>query len=230
MENMLSKRESQILDFVVRDYIATVQPISSKYVQESDKFDVSSATIRSALNRLDDLGLLVQPHTSAGRVPTDKGYRYFVDNLMRPGIFNSRFERIYEFDNNFFQEFVKEVADSLKIFTSIGVFGNRANIFSSGIDEVFEEPEFKNYEVSRQFAHLLDNVHEVAESYFRECKDTRPSVFIGKESPIKKSESFSSIVGKAEKDGNQLVIFSIGPKRLDYERAFSVINQICEDL
>jgi heat-inducible transcriptional repressor len=78
----LTHRQQLILGLVVREYIAAAQPVGSKTI-ESYGMGVSSATIRSDMASLEDLGFLTHPHTSAGRVPTEKGYRYFVERLMR---------------------------------------------------------------------------------------------------------------------------------------------------
>lgn len=81
MDN-LTDRQKLILALVIRDYIETAQPVGSKRLVEYYELDVSSATVRNEMMVLTDLGLLRQPHTSAGRVPTEEGYRYFVRQLM----------------------------------------------------------------------------------------------------------------------------------------------------
>ena len=82
---MLDERKTAILSAVVQEYIATAQPVGSGHIADSPTVKVSSATVRNEMAHLEHEGYLVQPHTSAGRIPTDKGYRYFVDHLTRPG-------------------------------------------------------------------------------------------------------------------------------------------------
>ena len=82
---MLDERKTAILSAVVQEYIATAQPVGSSHIAEAPSINVSSATVRNEMAHLEHEGYLVQPHTSAGRIPTDKGYRYFVDHLTRPG-------------------------------------------------------------------------------------------------------------------------------------------------
>lgn len=79
---MLSKRQEELLKLIVEEYIKTVKPVSSKSL--CDTLDCSSATIRNEMGILEDLGLLEKTHTSSGRVPSEKGYRYYVDNIMKP--------------------------------------------------------------------------------------------------------------------------------------------------
>ncbi len=80
----LSKRHQNILKATIKHYIATAEPVASKTLAQQYDFNVSSATIRSVMGRLEDAGLLYQPHTSAGRVPSDSGYRTYVDRLIVP--------------------------------------------------------------------------------------------------------------------------------------------------
>lgn len=82
---MLDDRKTAILAAVVQEYISTAQPVGSGSVVRSETVNVSSATVRSELAVLESEGYLVQPHTSAGRIPTDRGYRHFVDHLTQPG-------------------------------------------------------------------------------------------------------------------------------------------------
>jgi len=78
----LTPRQQMILGLVVREYVSTAAPVGSKGLAEKFKLGVSSATIRNELARLEEMGYLTHPHTSAGRQPTDKGYRFFVERLM----------------------------------------------------------------------------------------------------------------------------------------------------
>ena len=97
-DNELSARQEAILRAVVQGYVSTSRPVGSSAVTSSDSVDVSAATVRKELGALEDEGFLLQPHTSAGRIPTEKGYRYFVDALMMPAdVGGARFERINEF-------------------------------------------------------------------------------------------------------------------------------------
>jgi heat-inducible transcriptional repressor len=82
---MLDDRKAAILRVVVEEYVQTAQPVGSATVARQPELEVSSATVRNEMGVLEREGYLVQPHTSAGRIPTDKGYRFFVDSLTKPG-------------------------------------------------------------------------------------------------------------------------------------------------
>src|SRR5580704_1217242 len=85
-ERALNARRAAILEAVVTEYIGTAEPVGSSHVASAPGVQVSSATVRSEMVALERDGYLVQPHTSAGRIPTDKGYRFFVDHLTEPGM------------------------------------------------------------------------------------------------------------------------------------------------
>jgi heat-inducible transcriptional repressor len=86
VEPELDDRKASILNAIVAEYIETAQPVGSGHVTAAPGIEVSSATVRSEMVALEREGYLMQPHTSAGRIPTDKGYRFFVDHLGRPGV------------------------------------------------------------------------------------------------------------------------------------------------
>lgn len=81
----LSDRKKRILKAVVSSYIKTAEPVGSRTIARTGRIGLSSATIRNEMADMEEMGFLVQPHTSAGRIPSQKGYRYFVDHLMDPG-------------------------------------------------------------------------------------------------------------------------------------------------
>ena len=89
IRDVLDERKAAILRAVVQEYIDTAQPVGSNHVLAATGVEVSSATVRNEMAALEAEGYLQQPHTSAGRVPTDKGYRFFVDSIARPGPLDS---------------------------------------------------------------------------------------------------------------------------------------------
>ncbi|MHB8319855.1 MAG: heat-inducible transcriptional repressor HrcA [Acidimicrobiales bacterium] len=94
----LNERKAAILEAVVTEYIGTAQPVGSQHIAGVPGVNVSSATVRSEMAALESEGYLVQPHTSAGRIPTDKGYRFFVDNMASPGVLGpAQRQKVYRF-------------------------------------------------------------------------------------------------------------------------------------
>ena len=86
MENKnfeLDERKEKILDAIIRNYLETGEPVGSRTISKYTDLNLSSATIRNEMADLEELGYIIQPHTSAGRIPSDKGYRFYVDHLMQ---------------------------------------------------------------------------------------------------------------------------------------------------
>src|SRR5438477_10318692 len=81
-ELRLTARQAELLRRVVEDYVATGEPVGSRTLVERTQLEISASTVRAELAELERLGLLTHPHTSAGRVPTESGYRYYVDRLL----------------------------------------------------------------------------------------------------------------------------------------------------
>ena len=79
----LDERKTKILDAIIRNYLATGEPVGSRTISKCSDLNLSSATIRNEMSDLEELGYIIQPHTSAGRIPSDKGYRFYVDHLMQ---------------------------------------------------------------------------------------------------------------------------------------------------
>ena len=82
----LDERKEKILKAIIQNYLETGEPVGSRTISKYSDLKLSSATIRNEMSDLEDLGYIVQPHTSAGRIPSDKGYRFYVDNLMKEKI------------------------------------------------------------------------------------------------------------------------------------------------
>ena len=82
----LDERKVKILNAIIQTYLNTGEPVGSRTISKFTDLNLSSATIRNEMADLEELGFIIQPHTSAGRIPSDKGYRFYVDNLMKDKI------------------------------------------------------------------------------------------------------------------------------------------------
>ena len=128
---MINERQSELLKLIVEDYIRTARPISSKSL--CDKLNCSSATIRNEMSFLEDVGLLEKTHTSSGRIPSEKGYRYYVDNIMKPKELSGddilKLQTIFHNDSLMLSDVIvksMEIISELTNYTSI-VLGNNSD-------------------------------------------------------------------------------------------------------
>lgn len=237
----LPARNEDILNFIVRDYVRTALPVSSGKIFESGAAQTSSATIRNAMLKLDEEGFLEKPHTSAGRVPTDKAYRYFVNYLMErrePArrereTLDDIFERRAFPHERMFEELTRALSRHMRLFTAVASFGEDSVMRTAGcgLEHLMKEPEFENRDLARELAVLMDNLEDALGTYFRASDFEETEVFIGEENPARSAKSFSSLSVKfKDEEEGECLIFSVGPKRLDYERASSLINFVVGDL
>ncbi|MCU4187315.1 heat-inducible transcriptional repressor HrcA [Acidiferrimicrobium sp. IK] len=117
---MLDDRKSSILRAVVEEYIRTAQPVGSAHVAERAGLPVSSATIRNEMSALERDGYLVQPHTSAGRIPTDRGYRFFVDHLAPKGQLQpAQSQQVRTFFSSTHGELERMLADTSRLLSAL---------------------------------------------------------------------------------------------------------------
>ena len=121
---MLTERQKQILQAIVDEYIKFAEPIGSRSISKIGDIPYSSATIRNEMADLEETGYLEQPHTSAGRIPTNKGYRYYVDNLINPQELVASKKLLASIRQNFeqhknqFEQVLEETANILSDLTT----------------------------------------------------------------------------------------------------------------
>ncbi len=232
--DMLDERQEHILDFVIRDYIKTAVPVSSLRVAKKGKCEGSSATIRNIMMDLDGEGYLYQPHTSAGRAPTEKAYRYFVDNLLYDAgneLRNSQRERVAPEFN--LASVVADFAKEIKVFASAATYGENTFHELAGFKDILKEPEFHNEEMLENFGDMVDKINEVAESYRAALikEDDFYDVWIGKENLYPQARLGSALAARINcRDGTELFFFTFGPQRMNYEKAILKIKNLIQNI
>jgi len=231
---IISPRQGRILEKVVEEHINSARPVSSKLIEEKYDFSVCPATIRNDMQRLTDWGFLFQPHTSAGRVPTDKGYRFFVDHLLEGEILGSKdalkISEILQQEEDIFKfaarlsRFLAETSSNL---ATIHLF-DRDFFWKEGWEEVLREPEFGEKDFIVSFTKLL-------KKFEQEIKNMEMSseirIYIGQENPFLKTKDFSIISTRCSFPKKVSGIVSLlGPKRMTYGKNIRLINSLSKVL
>lgn len=128
---ILSERKIKILQAIINDYIETAEPVGSRTISKKYDLGISSATIRNEMSDLEELGLIVQPHLSAGRIPSDKGYRLYVDELMQYKELKAYqikiLEEVIESSINKIDELMKETAKVVALLTNYTTMVSKPN-------------------------------------------------------------------------------------------------------
>jgi transcriptional regulator of heat shock response len=226
----LSDRQKEILASVVREYSNSGKPVSSKELIENYSFAYSPATIRAEMNTLEDEGLLEKPHTSAGRIPTAQGYRYYVNEIMQKGSLADGEKRKIKVrvDNiRGGDDFSKEIAIILANFSeSLALVGriNEKHLFFSGLEDLFGRID---HDMFSHIAHFLEEVERDFDFFFEGSHDS-PSVFIGQDHPFLQGAKCGLVLTRYNKDGEEGILALLGPDRMNYERNLCLLNYINE--
>ena len=231
----ITERQRQILAQIIEEYAETASPVGS--VTMAKLFNVSPATVRAEMARLETLGLIAQPYTSAGRVPTDAGYRYYVNNL--DGMEKNE-ARLSEVERKSFERgahaievrvssqsqadaAIRRAVDSLVELTgNLGLATIGGQLYLAGISRLFTQPEFMDTRRVQAVAKLLDNL----EPWLREAAPGEPlNIFIGQENPIGKNSEVSLIISKFRSPfSDRSYIGVLGPTRQNYSRVMSLVK------
>ena len=230
-----TQRQTEILNRLIQEYIDSARPVSSQLLEKKYDFSICPAMIRIEMQKLTDQGFICQPHTSAGRVPTDKGYRFFVDNLLKSKI--PEFEDVLEIED-IFQKAGKDIfklagrltkflAEQSSNFTILNLL-ERDFFWKEGWEEILQEPEFEEKDLISHFTELLESFEENIENL---KINSGIKVYIGKENPFLKNKDFSIIISKCHLPKKEEGILSIlGPKRMAYDKNISLINSLIKIL
>ncbi|NUM25223.1 MAG: hypothetical protein HUU49_01195 [Candidatus Buchananbacteria bacterium] len=222
----MNERRQELLKNITVQYIKTAQPVSSKAITESGDFDLSSATIRNEMAELEASGYIYHPHTSAGRMPTEKGYQYFVDNFLKPQPPSKRQQEIlakYFEPNDFNNYAIKSGAKALAEISNQAVFVAFADndFFYTGISNLFSQPEFAHQQLMYDLTRTIDHLDKVIGKIFSTISEN-VVVSIGAKNPF--ARDCSSVIAKYRTDKIEGMIGIIGPMRMDYQNNFSLIS------
>ena len=230
----LTERQKEILCQIIEEYAETAAPVGS--VTMAKLFGVSSATIRAEMARLEAMGLIAQPHTSAGRVPTDAGYRYYVNYLNGDDEDTAQTEadrRSLERSTHALEvrvnsqsradAAIRGAVDALVELTgNLGLATIDGQLYLSGISRLFTQPEFGDTRRVQAVAKLLDNL----EPWLREAAPGEAlNIFIGHENPIGKNSEVSLIISKFRSPySDKSYIGVLGPTRQNYMRVMGLVK------
>lgn len=230
----LTDRQQEILFAIIEEYAEMAAPVGS--VTLAKVFGVSSATIRAEMAKLEELGLIAQPHTSAGRIPTDAGYRLYVNSLTEksadgfPEIDHYPIDRglraieVRVSSQTRADHAIRGAVDSLVELTgNLGLATIGDQLYLAGISRLFTQPEFLDNQRVQSVAKLLDNL----EPWLREAAPGRPlNIFIGQENPIGKTSNVSLIISKfCSPYSDNSYIGVLGPTRQNYGRVMALVRQ-----
>jgi transcriptional regulator of heat shock response len=234
----INPRQQQVLLAVIHNYIECAEPTASKTITENYDLGVSPATVRAEMLWLEENGYLYQPHTSAGRVPTDKGYRFYVDRLMQVYNLNKSEQQKIEDEYRFLsqsvshilQKTVRFVSDLLECSTMI-TSPDRSEIYASGTTQLIHRPDFNDVGKIRNVLDALEEKQKLIDMLNEELGEETSMLRIGAESNTPKLADCSVIVTRYNYHDRPAGIISlITTKRTRYDKVTSSIHAIVEQI
>jgi len=227
----ITERQEKILNNLIQDYIETAKPIGSVLLEKKHKLGICAATIRNEMQQLTGLGYLEQPHTSAGRTPTNKAYRFFIDNLLdlEKELFFNDWEEIKKESRDIFG-FTEKITKTLALASStltLIYFFEKDFLWKNGWREVFQNPEFKEIDFVDDFIKTVENFEQHIKDLIGQEDFSRARIFIGKEKSILNSGDFSLLISQVifpDKERGLLAL--LGPRRMDYNKNINLINSL----
>ncbi|OGH60030.1 MAG: hypothetical protein A2725_00055 [Candidatus Magasanikbacteria bacterium RIFCSPHIGHO2_01_FULL_33_34] len=218
----MDSRKEQLLQLIVENYLQTAEPVGSKFLIESAGLDVSGATVRNEMRDLEEQGYLTHPHTSAGRIPTEKGYIHYIENIMKIDDLKSNtkkeIDEIAKSGENVLKEIAKYTAEYLDY--SVMVALNHNSIYYTGISNLFSQAEFRNYAHTVSVSTIFDECEERMESLY-DVVDDEIKVLVGRNNPL--GNACGTV---ATKIGGTSLFAILGPMRMDYAKSVSILNHI----
>lgn len=230
----MNDRQKEVLAAVVELYTKTAEPVGSEALLERHHFPVSSATLRNDMLALEEVGYLYQPHTSAGRIPTDAGYRYYVEEMMGDQPLSKRDQLKLR------EEFLKlqakhnrTVRTTARLLSALsgnlGVSGmvGKDEMYDFGMKSLMENPEFQEMDDVCRLVETLDTLDEKIDVLMAGLKDGETRIFIGGENPVAGIEHCAMVVSPyRDAHGERGMLAIIGPKRMEYAKNKSLIEHM----
>lgn len=223
----MNERQQSLLKVLTLEFIKTAQPISSQFITDSAGFELSSATIRNEMAELEKQGYIFHPHTSAGRVPTEQGYEYFVENFIEQDGLSKKHQdslaQVAEAYDRFEHIAVKDLAKQMAAMSDSAVFVAFANndFYYTGLSNLFSQPEFFEHELVHNLSNVIDHLDTAINKIFGQI-DYEIDITVGSKNYF--SQDCSSILTKYNVRDHQGIVGILGPMRMDYQNNFNLVK------
>lgn len=216
---MLSERQKDLLWAIIKEHIKTAQPIGSELLVEKYELNVSSATVRNEMLELDAQGFLGQPHTSSGRIPTERAYQFFVSEGFKikkitQNQQDTLTKTIKSRQDQDKRQGLKNLAQGLAELSGelILLAFQDNDFYYTGLTNLFSKPEFRNQEIVCNISAVIDHLDARLAKLFHKVDD-QARIFIGSQNPI--DQNLSLITVKISQKGPLIAL--LGPMRMEYE-------------
>lgn len=225
----MDKRKEIILNTIIKEHVKTGAPVGSGILVKKYKLDISPATVRNEMSALEEEGYIIQPHTSADRIPTELAYKFYIENLGNRKLNESVSRSIDDtFDRDNEQSF-REVAKALADISGGAVFWafHKHNLYYTGISNLFQQPEFKQLDLIYDISAIIDRFDEIVDEIFEDM-NVGENVLVGEDNPF--GAFCGTIIGKYKHEDKTGLFGMLGPMRMNYEKNLSIVNYILDKI
>ncbi len=221
----ISERKKRILSIIVKEHVKTAEPIGSSTLVDKYKLSFSSATIRNEMADLEELNLIKQPYTSAGRVPTEAGYLLYLENLKVKKLRKSEEDNLNESLSDMTEDDFRKTAKTIAKMSGQLVFWafHRNSLYYTGVSNLFQQTEFSDSNLVHDVSLVIDRMEEIIYEIYDNIS-CQPQVYIGQNNPF--GSIFSSVMLKYEKDNKTGLIGVLSPLRMNYDKNISIFNYL----
>jgi len=221
----MEERSKNILFAIIKEHIRSGAPIGSSLLVEKYNLEISPATVRNIMSELEFDGFISQPHTSAGRIPTEKAYRFYLEGIKSKRLSTQEAEVFDGILGKKDELSVKKAAKELSRLSGQAVFWaiSRHNFYYTGISNLMQQPEFAHLNAISSISEVIDHTDDIIEKIY-DSIETGTKVFVGSENPF---GSICSTIITRYKNGAVSGLFGIlGPMRMNYEKNLSLARHI----
>jgi transcriptional regulator of heat shock response len=222
---MLTPRENQILRAVVNEYVNSAQPVGSQVLRVRYGLGISPATIRNVMQALTEAGYLSQPHTSAGRIPTERAYRLFVEGAQAsaPSVGEQEKLRSRLSKSDSRPRALQLLAAQLsEISGSIGLAVDAHGKAVYNLSNVIGQPGFEDPRVAHYVAGLVDNAAEWLPTFATETGEA--TLRIGQENDDWRAQAVSVVAARVGSEQDPAYVAVVGPNRMPYKKLMSLME------
>jgi len=225
----MNERQALILKTIIQEYIKTGLPVSSQAIVDNYQLAVSSATIRNEMAELESDGLIAQPHTSAGRLPTPAAFKWYardlsavkpdareskiLDTVLRPGV---------DCDCKLLAKTLAGLSDAAAFWAK-----HRHHIYYTGLTNLLTQPEFASQSLVGSISAVIDSLDDIVNDYFDHMTD-HPTILVGGEGPF--GDFCSSVLWKYQTADGEAAFGILGPLRMDYSRNLGLLSYVYQQL
>lgn len=226
MKNAISERKKLILETIVKEHLQTAAPVSSGQLVEKYQLGVSPATVRNTMMELEEEGYIYQPHTSAGRIPTQAAYELLLAESEPECKLDKKEQAVLDrlflpADEAAYRQTAKTIAEMANgaVFWAF----NKNDLYHTGISNLFAQPEFNRVDMVCDVSAIIDRLEDIIDGIFEDLPEGARAL-IGSNNPF--GDFLSVVLVKYRRHNMDGLFGIIGPLRMDYRRNLALVEFI----